>query len=56
MFGMGIGMPDVQFILHWGQPSPWRNTSRKLEELDIDGSDTIAILFEGMQGQHSSEK
>ena len=53
-FGMGVDIPDIRRVVHWGLPSTIEEYVQESGQAGRDGKDSVAILYEGKGGKHSN--
>ena len=53
-FGLGVDIPDIRRIIHWGLPSTKEEYVQETGRAGRDGEDAHAILYEGKRGRQES--
>ena len=54
-FGLGVDIPDLRRIIHWGLPSTKEEYVQETGRAGHDGEDAHAILYEGKSGRQASQ-
>ncbi len=52
-FGMGVDIPDIRRVVHWGLPSTIEEYAQESGRVGRDGKASLAILYQGMQGRET---
>ena len=55
-FGLGVDIPDIRRIFHWGLPSNFEEYVQESGRAGRDGGKAEAILYEGHGGRHSTKE
>ena len=54
-FGLGVDIPDIRRIIHWGLPSTKEEYVQETGRAGRDGEDAHAILYAGKRGRQESQ-
>ena len=46
-FGLGVNIPDIRRVIHWGLPSNIEEYVQEARQVGWDSKDCSAILYEG---------
>ena len=52
-FCIGVDMPDIRRIIHWGLPPTMEEYVQESERAGHDGKDSVAILYDGKGEKYS---
>ena len=55
-FGLGIDIPDVRQVIHWGLTSTVEEYVQESGRAGRDGLSAQAIIYQGKGGKHSEKK
>ena len=53
-FGMGVDIPDIRQIIHWGLPATLEEYIQEAGRSGRDGSHSVAIAYEGNRAKNAS--
>lgn len=54
-FGLGVNVPDIRRVIHWGLPSNIEEYVQEAGRVGRDGKDSSAILYKGRGGRNSNK-
>ena len=54
-FGMGVDIPDIRKIIHWGMPATLQEYVQETARSGRDGKNSVAIPYEGNRAKNASQ-
>ena len=52
-FGMGIDVPDIKQIIHWGMPASLEEYVQESGRSGRDGSQSVALVYKGNRAKNA---